>query len=147
MIAEPHGPQTLPDGAKVTDLLRAPRGTVMAHPVRPGYYFVRGSEKVREVYPGDVSGRPAKCACRGFVIRGDCFHVQRARAVRDAVLISGQERRGDRPDPEWLCGVCPACGSDCVSNCYYLGGRGYLVFVECWEALGESPRCHYRHVR
>ena len=39
---------------------------------------------------------------------------------------------GGRPRPEWVRGQCPQCGDDLVSNCYYVGGRGYLICHECW---------------
>lgn len=52
----------------------------------------------------------------------------------------------DRPRPEWVRGACPQCGDDLVSNCYYVGGKGYLIAWECWASLGPSPTCHYRKV-
>lgn len=51
-----------------------------------------------------------------------------------------------RPRPEWIRGKCPECGEDLVSNCYYVGGRGYLIFWECWSSLGNKPSCNYRKV-
>ncbi len=50
------------------------------------------------------------------------------------------------PRPEWVRGECPQCGAAVVSNCYYVGGRGYLVVWECWASLGEKPACAYRKV-
>ena len=52
----------------------------------------------------------------------------------------------DRPNPEWVRGVCPQCGDDLVSNWYYVGGRGYLLYWECWRSLGANPTCCYRKV-
>ena len=60
----------------------------------------------------------------------------------------------DRPKPEWIRGICPQCGDDLISNCYYVGGRGYLVVWECWNSLGQDARgvpdeertCRYRKV-
>lgn len=52
----------------------------------------------------------------------------------------------DRPRPEWVRGACPQCGDELVSNCYYVGGRGYLICWECWSSLGEKPSCNYRKV-
>ncbi len=52
----------------------------------------------------------------------------------------------DRPRPEWVRGVCPACGETLVSNCYYVGGKGYLCLHECWASLGANPTCTYRKV-
>ena len=52
----------------------------------------------------------------------------------------------DRPRPEWVRGSCPQCGDDLVSNCYYVGGRGYLVCWECWSSLHDNPTCSYRKV-
>ena len=52
----------------------------------------------------------------------------------------------DRPRPEWVRGVCPQCGDSLISNCYYVGGRGYLVTWECWASLNENPTCSYRKV-
>jgi hypothetical protein len=52
----------------------------------------------------------------------------------------------NRPRPEWIRGKCPTCGDDLVSNCYYVGGRGYLIAWECWASLGDNPKCNYRKV-
>ena len=51
-----------------------------------------------------------------------------------------------QPRTEWIRCVCPLCGSPVVSNCYYVGGRGYLVVWECWESLRDVPACPFRHV-
>ena len=53
---------------------------------------------------------------------------------------------GGRPRPDWIRGKCPQCGDDLVSNCYYVGGRGYLVCWECWSSLGDQPACSYRKI-
>lgn len=67
--------------------------------------------------------------------------------MTDAKLIAGQERKAERPDPEWVRpDPCPLCGGEVVSNCYYVGGRGYVLAHECWEGLGEDPTCDYRRV-
>jgi len=52
------------------------------------------------------------------------------------------------PDPEWIRGQCPKCGAAVVSNCYYQGGRGYVLLWECWNALGEPEvrTCDWRKV-
>ena len=50
------------------------------------------------------------------------------------------------PRPEWVRGVCPQCGEPLVSNCYYVGGRGYLVVWECWASRPEAATCEYRRV-
>jgi hypothetical protein len=55
-----------------------------------------------------------------------------------------KHRRTERPSPEWVRGVCPYCGSELVSNAYHVGGVGYVIFWECWEALGAAPTCDYR---
>ena len=52
----------------------------------------------------------------------------------------------DRPRPEWVRGQCPQCGEELVSNCYYVGGKGYLVTWDCWASLGKDPTCRYRKV-
>jgi len=57
-----------------------------------------------------------------------------------------QPARQERPDPEWVRGVCPRCGEELVSKCYYVGGRGYLVIWECWSSLAETSTCDYRRV-
>lgn len=68
--------------------------------------------------------------------------------TEDAVESVRQAYDGslDRPRPEWVRGVCPQCGSELVANCYYVGGRGYLILHQCWESLGENPSCVYRKV-
>jgi hypothetical protein len=52
----------------------------------------------------------------------------------------------NRPRPEWVRGQCPQCGDSLVSNCYYVGGLGYLICWECWSSLSGSPSCTYRKV-
>lgn len=52
----------------------------------------------------------------------------------------------DRPRPEVVRGICPQCGGELVSNIYYVGGKGYLRRIECWESLGSAPKCGYRRV-
>lgn len=49
-----------------------------------------------------------------------------------------------QPKPEWVRGVCPECGGPVVSNCYYVGGRGYVIVSECWYSLADAPSCNYR---
>ena len=51
-----------------------------------------------------------------------------------------------RPRAEWVRGTCPQCGEELVSNCYYVGGKGYLVTWDCWASLGKEPTCNYRKV-
>jgi len=50
----------------------------------------------------------------------------------------------EQPNPEWVRGRCPDCGGSLVSNLYYIGGRGYVVRWECWEALRPTPTCAYK---
>jgi len=52
----------------------------------------------------------------------------------------------DRPHPDWVRGHCPQCGGELVSNIYYVGGKGYLRRLECWESLGTAPTCAYHRV-
>jgi len=66
-------------------------------------------------------------------------------AVVEHVRVAGGGRT-DRPRPEWIRGKCPDCGDDLVSNCYYVGGRGYLICWECWSSLGGEPQCNYRKI-
>jgi len=54
--------------------------------------------------------------------------------------------KSDRPRPEWVRGICPQCGEELVSNCYYVGGRGYLVVWDCWASLQGDDTCTYRKV-
>jgi hypothetical protein len=51
-----------------------------------------------------------------------------------------------QPKPEWIRGTCPQCSGPLVSNCYYVGGWGYIVLHECWNSLPENPTCSYRKV-
>lgn len=66
--------------------------------------------------------------------------------VGDVTLLNGPAHKAERPAPEWVRGACPFCGEEVVSNAYYVGGRGYLIRMECWASLGESPTCEYRRV-
>jgi hypothetical protein len=54
--------------------------------------------------------------------------------------------RTERPDPDWVRGRCPLCGEEVVSNCYYVGGKGYIIVWECWGSLGDAATCDYRRV-
>lgn len=58
------------------------------------------------------------------------------------------ERKAERPDRDWVRGKCPACGEDVVSNCYYVGGRGYIILWQCWASLGPEGEvtCNYQRV-
>jgi hypothetical protein len=64
--------------------------------------------------------------------------IESVRSVFDAAVPG--------PAPEWVRGKCPECGDHLVSNCYYVGGRGYIICWECWASLGERPTCNYRKV-
>jgi hypothetical protein len=63
-------------------------------------------------------------------------------------LVSGNERRSERPDPNWVRGECPCCGEAVVSNAYYVSSKGgaYFIVWECWGSLAEPPVCDYRRV-
>lgn len=63
-------------------------------------------------------------------------------------LVSGPSRKAERPDPDWVRGRCPMCGEEVVSNCYYIGGKGYIMVWECWSALGDEDEqtCDYRRI-
>ena len=37
-------------------------------------------------------------------------------------------------------------GEDVVSNCYYVGGKGYIIVWECWASLSDTATCDYRRV-
>jgi hypothetical protein len=65
--------------------------------------------------------------------------------MTEAQHISGPARKTERemPDPSWVRGECPHCGEPVVSNAWYVGGRGYLIKLHCWNALGEEPTCNY----
>lgn len=70
--------------------------------------------------------------------------------MSERTLISGNERRTEKPDPDWVRGQCPCCGAPIVSNAYYVAGcngKGAMIIVwECWQSLGESPTCTFRRV-
>ena len=66
----------------------------------------------------------------------------------EKTLISGTQRQQDtsRPDPAWVVADCPCCGSPVVSNCWRVGGKGYVIIHHCWNALGpvEERTCDYQ---
>ncbi len=66
--------------------------------------------------------------------------VQSVRQAYDKPTADGQ------PKPEWVRGICPLCSAPVVSNCYYVGGRGYVCVYECWGSLAAVPTCSYRKV-
>ena len=65
-------------------------------------------------------------------------------AALEAVRVNAPRDPADRPDPEWVRGTCPKCGDSLISNCYYAGGRGYIIYWQCWAALTQFPTCDYR---
>lgn len=67
-------------------------------------------------------------------------------ALASDTLNLSIEAGTDRPKPEWVRGVCPQCGEELVSNCYYVGSKGFLVVWECWGSLSKNPVCSYRKV-
>jgi hypothetical protein len=58
------------------------------------------------------------------------------------------ERPALAPEPEWVRGICPRCGAPVVSNLYHVGGKGYILRWECWQAIGpeEARICDWRRV-
>ncbi len=67
-------------------------------------------------------------------------------AVVESVRQAYDGPASGQPKPEWIRGVCPACGGPVVSNCYYVGGKGYFCIHECWGSLAAAPTCSYRKV-
>lgn len=66
------------------------------------------------------------------------------RRAQSSVRLDPAARREARPDPNDVRAVCPYCGSDVVSGVYYLNGSGFVIWWDCWEALGDAPTCTYR---
>lgn len=66
--------------------------------------------------------------------------------MEEELVSEPVKKTGDRPDPEWVKGVCPLCGDDVVHNLYWIGGKGYLNRAECWSSLGSEPKCNYYKV-
>ena len=58
----------------------------------------------------------------------------------------GVPQYAPQPRKEWVVGTCPLCGSPVVRNSYYVGGKGYLLVEECWEALSFPARCTHRQL-
>ena len=67
-------------------------------------------------------------------------------SIRESVRQASDGKAGAAPNPAWVRGACPLCGSPVVSNAYYVGGRGYKLRFECWESLRPAPGCTYRKV-
>ncbi len=53
------------------------------------------------------------------------------------------QRRVERPDPEWVRGLCPVCGEELISECEWILDRGYVIFWACWGSKAEPPTCRY----
>jgi hypothetical protein len=101
--------------------------------------------------PGDEGSGNVQSSAGGAVGRGAGWASMggggdTAVADGETVLISGHERRAERPEPEWVRAQCPCCGEDVVSNAYYVGGKGYLIVWECWNSQAGGSACDYRHV-
>jgi hypothetical protein len=126
---------------------------------KPGEFYVRGSVH-RDgqqwwywCFIGD-SRRLPRCECKHHQNRllgtnVPCRHLKRARQLMDEQkrqLMSGCERRQERPDPAWIRGECPVCGDAVVSNCYLIHGKGWIIVWECWSSLADEPECDYRRV-
>ena len=69
--------------------------------------------------------------------------TQRGRA-ESRVCLNPSARQEQRPDADMIRAACPVCGSDIVSQVFYVQGRGYVIFWICWEFLQEVPSCDYR---
>lgn len=78
-----------------------------------------------------------------------CEQAERLLDLTDALLTNATApRKAARPEVDWIRGECPECGEHLVSNCYFVGGKGYLIFLECWASLGDPSErtCDYRKV-
>lgn len=60
----------------------------------------------------------------------------------------GPQHREDEPDPASVRGTCPACGGALISDLVYVGGRGYLLMIRCWNGTGShrESSCDYRRM-
>ncbi len=102
--------------------------------------------------------RDGRCSCPDYVHRCEpkgerCKHLvalDRTREQAYDVVGDGHLPADDidQPDPSWVRGACPHCGGPVVSNSWYIGGRGYIVTLDCWNRLGshKEPTCNYRRV-
>jgi len=66
---------------------------------------------------------------------------------RDLAIGALPTEEEERPRPEWVRGRCPECGDDLVSNLYYIGGQGYVIYWECWSSFPlthTAPKCKFR---
>jgi hypothetical protein len=133
-------PYFLPAGAKLTDLLAAPRGTMHPHATKPGYWWCRGSaepgkeDAIYEVFPGDpATGEGSKCGCKGHRFYGTCSHVDWAREA---------QRRRD---------ACPVCGGAAVwrpsGAVVYVDGYGRAMDpIACVGCLGDGTRAEWERL-
>ena len=64
----------------------------------------------------------------------------------EAETLHPKRHTSAAPDPDWVRGKCPICGAPTVQNTYYIGGRGDVAQLECWNSLGpqEGRTCEYR---
>lgn len=76
--------------------MASPPGTVLPHPDKPDFFWVRGSECVYEVDAGSYKHRRLpSCECTGWAFHRHCYHLK---AVADYLR-------------EWpLCPICHGLG-------------------------------------
>lgn len=55
------------------------------------------------------------------------------------------KRREERPDPDpaFLRGRCEKCGLPVISECVYVGAKGYRIMWRCWGAKAVPATCDY----
>jgi hypothetical protein len=80
---------------------------------------------------------------------GNTNMIATVEVVENELRLGPDPRRGegvvgDAPDPMWVRGTCPCCGSALVSNLYYCADKGYRIRWECWQTLEDPSRCGYR---
>lgn len=88
----------LPVLVEPTELPDADRGAVSLQEGREGYFWVRGSEMVYEVF---LQGDTGRCECPGHRYRGRCAHLQAVRLYRwqqrVCPICEGKGRQWPRP--------------------------------------------------
>lgn len=69
-----------------------------------------------------------------------------AHSIIDNSFAKATPDTQDKPNADWVRGICPQCGAEIVSSLDHVPGHGYLLTWECWQSRGENPKCSYRRV-
>lgn len=133
-------------------IYRNPDGTVAIFALRCGHhadnsYQPQGEEFTRcRVCNGRTESRPPMTQPEVEEAPRQTLEVPNdGRSVWEMVCnyLMGTRQAEDIPDPEWIRGTCPECGSPLVSDMVFIAGKGYFCVWSCWNVRLAEPTCTF----